>query len=90
MRLPKRGFRNPGRIEYACVNVDLLDARFEAEDEVTLEVLQARGIVKSRGRPLKILGRGALGVPLAVRAQRFTAEAKRKIEDAGGTAEEVR
>jgi large subunit ribosomal protein L15 len=90
MRLPKRGFRNPGRIEYSCVNVDILGARFAAEDEVSLERLQSMGIVKARDLPLKILGRGALEIPLTVRAQRFTAEAKRKIEDAGGTAEVVR
>jgi len=89
MRLPKRGFRNPARTDYACVNVDILGARFEPRAEVTLERLHELGLVKGRGKRLKVLGRGELSVPLVVRAHRFTGEAKRKIETAGGTAEVV-
>ncbi|UCF10459.1 MAG: 50S ribosomal protein L15 [Candidatus Bipolaricaulota bacterium] len=89
MRFPKRGFKNPGRVEYACVNVDVLEERFENGSEVDLDRLRALRIVKGRVSRLKVLGRGELTKPLTVRADRFTAEARRKIEEAGGTAEAV-
>ena len=89
MRFPKRGFNNVTRIEYACVNVDTLDQRFEANDEIAPDALRKAGIVTGRGKPVKILGRGELTKPLTVRAHRFTAEAKRRIEAAGGKAEVI-
>ncbi len=89
MRFPKRGFRNYTRIEYAYVNVDTLGERFEANAEIGPEALREAGILKGRIDRVKILGRGELAVPLTVRAHRFTAEAKRKIEAAGGKAEVV-
>ncbi len=89
MRFPKRGFRNYTRIEYAYVNVDTLGERFEPNAEIGPEALREAGIVKGRIDRVKILGRGELAVPLTVRAHRFTAEAKRKIEAAGGKAEVV-
>lgn len=89
MRFPKRGFRNYTRIEYACMNVDTLAERFEANEEVTLEALVEKRLIKGRPTRLKILGRGELDKPLTVRAHRFTAEAQRKIERAGGKAEVV-
>ena len=89
MRFPKRGFRNFTRIEYACVNVDTLDERFEANAEIDLGALLEARIVKGRIERLKILGRGELTKPLVVRANHFTAEAKRKIEAAGGKTEVI-
>ena len=89
MRFPKRGFRNFTRTEYGCVNVDTLDERFDANAEIGLDSLLETGILKGRIEHLKILGRGELTKPLVVRAHRFTAEAKRKIEAAGGKAEVV-
>jgi large subunit ribosomal protein L15 len=89
MRFPKRGFRNYTRIEYACVNVDTLGERFDANAEIGPEALREAGILKGRIEHVKILGRGELTVPLTVRAHRFTAEARRKIEAAGGKAEVV-
>jgi len=89
MRFPKRGFKNFNRVEYACVNVDTLDARFAERDEVTPEVLREMKLVKGRNERIKILGRGELTKPLVVRAHRFATSAKRKIEDAGGTAEVI-
>ena len=86
MRFPKRGFRNFTRIEYACVNIDTLDERFDSEAEISPETLLEAGILKGRIERVKILGRGELTKPLAVRAHRFSAEAKRKIEAAGGKA----
>jgi large subunit ribosomal protein L15 len=89
MRFPKRGFKNYTRTEYACVNVDTLDARFEADAEITPGLLREMRIIKRRHDPVKILGRGELTKPLIVRAHRFAAEAKRKIEAAGGRAEVI-
>lgn len=89
MRFPKRGFHNAPRVEYVCVNLDTLENRFLPQAEVTLECLREMCIIKGRKDKLKILGRGALTKPLTVRAHRFTREARRKIEQAGGLAEAV-
>jgi large subunit ribosomal protein L15 len=84
----KRGFTNNFRVEYEWVNVGKL-AQLPAESVVTQESLIAAGIIKHGEKPLKILGEGDLGAALTVRAHRFTAAARQKIEAAGGTAEEV-
>jgi len=89
MRFPKRGFHNPTRVEYACINLDTLESRFEPQAEVTLDELRALKVVKGRVSRLKILGRGELTKPLIVRADRYTREARQKIEQAGGKAEVV-
>jgi len=89
MRFPKRGFTNYTRIEYACINVDTLDARFQGGEEVTLDALREMGAVKGRRDRLKVLGRGELKKALIVRAHRFSTEAKQKIEAAGGRAEVI-
>jgi len=88
-RLPeKRGFTNIFRIEYAIVKVDRLN-RFEAESEVTPQRLVEERLVKSLKKPIKILGEGELEKPLIVKANKFTESARRKIEAAGGKAEEI-
>ncbi len=88
-RLPrKRGFVNIFRTEYSIVNLDSLNA-FEAGSEVTPEVLVAAGVVKSLRQPIKVLAEGGIDRPLTVKANRFSAAAKAKIEAAGGKAEEV-
>lgn len=89
MRFPKRGFRNFTRTEYACVNVDTLDERFDANAEIDPDALLEAGVLKGRIERVKILGRGELAKPLVIRAHGFTAEAKRKIEAAGGKAEVI-
>ncbi len=89
MRFPKRGFRNAARVEYAIINVDTLEDRFDAQAEVTLERLREMRLVKGRVARLKVLGRGEITKPLTVRAHRFTKEARQKIEQAGGTTEEM-
>jgi large subunit ribosomal protein L15 len=87
-RLPrKRGFTNIFRIEYSVVNVGELNA-FESGAEVTLEMMLAAGLVKSAVRPVKVLGDGDIDRPLTIKAQKFSASAKAKIEKAGGKAEE--
>ena len=88
-RLPrKRGFTNIFRTEYSTVNLDKLKF-FESGSEVTPEKLVAAGIVKSLRHPIKILADGNIDYPLLVKANRFSAAAKAKIEAAGGKAEEV-
>ena len=82
-RVPKRGFQNIFRKEFAAVNVGRLD---ELEgDSFNPEVLQKNGVVKKLGDGLKILGNGELTRPLTGAAHRFSASAKEKIEKAGGT-----
>jgi len=88
-RLPrKRGFVNIFRIEYSTVNLNKLKI-FEAGSEVTPERLAAAGMVKSLRHPVKILGDGDIDYPLSVKANKFSAAAKAKIEAAGGTVEEI-
>jgi len=89
MRFPKRGFTNPSRIEYSCVNVDMLEARFGEREEVTPELLREKKLIRDRKGRVKILGRGELTKPLTVHAHRFAESAKRKIEAAGGRAEVI-
>jgi large subunit ribosomal protein L15 len=88
-RLPrKRGFTNPFPKEYSLVNLAKLGS-FEPGSEVTPEKLVAAGVVKSLRRPIKILATGEIKHPLVVKANKFSAAAKTKIEAAGGRAEEV-
>jgi len=89
MRFPKRGFKNFTRVEYVCVNVDTLDEQFEAQAEVTPEMLREARLVRGRDVRIKILGRGEISKPLTVRAHGFAASARKKIEDAGGKAEVI-
>lgn len=85
-RLPKRGFRNPHRREYATVNLDTLSEKYEEGAEVTPEDLLQRGIVHELKAGVKVLARGELAAPLTVRAHRFSQGAREKIEAAGGQA----
>ncbi len=88
-RLPrKRGFVNIFRTEYNIVNLDKLNL-FESGSEVTPEKLLAAGLVKSLRKPIKILANGEVSQPFVVKANKFSAAAKAKIEAAGGKAEEV-
>jgi len=88
-RLPrKRGFTNIFRIEYSTVNLGKLNI-FESGTEVTPEKLAAAGLIKSLHYPVKVLAEGEIGHALVIKANRFSASAKAKIEAAGGKAEEV-
>lgn len=88
-RLPrKRGFTNIFRVEYEVVNTSSLNV-FEAGSEVTADKLVEAGIIKNTKKPLKILSRGDLNQPLTVKADKFSAAAKAKIEACGGMAVEV-
>jgi large subunit ribosomal protein L15 len=86
-RVPKRGFHNPFRVEYAVVNLDTLAERFEPGTVVTPDLLRERGLVRESGAPVKILARGELDKALTVRAHKFSGKAAEKIAAAGGAAE---
>ena len=88
-RLPKkRGFVNISKTGYSVININELNI-FEPGSEVTPERLVAAGVVKSLRYPIKILAEGDISQPLLVRANKFSAAAKAKIEAAGGKAEEI-
>ncbi len=87
-RIPKRGFKNFNRIEFQVVNVGKLAEIYSENEEVTVESLFERGIVK-RDLPVKILGKGDIKIPLTVKAHAFSKTAKEKIEASGGKTEEV-
>jgi large subunit ribosomal protein L15 len=86
-RVPKRGFRNPFRVEYRVVNLDAIAARFDAGTEVTPEVLRDAGLVKGGRGPIKVLARGDIEKALTIRAHKFSSRAAEKIAVAGGVAE---
>ncbi|MBP3271696.1 MAG: 50S ribosomal protein L15 [Ruminococcus sp.] len=85
-RIPKRGFNNIFRTEYATVNVADLN-KFVDGTVVDTELLKASGLIKKELDGVKILGNGELTKNLTVKAAKFTAAAKEKIEKAGGKAE---
>jgi large subunit ribosomal protein L15 len=82
------GFSDPWRVEFTPVNVGRLSG-FRKGSEVTPEALVDAGIIKSADDLVVILGRGELAKSLKVKAHRFSASAKEKIEAAGGTVEEL-
>ena len=85
-RLPKRGFTNINRKEFAVVNLDKLNS-FAEGTEVTPELLLETGVISKLKSGVKILGDGKLEKKLTVKANKFSASAKQAIEAAGGTAE---
>src|SRR5207244_7552911 len=87
-RVPKRGFHNPFRVEYAVVNLDTLGLKFDAGAVVTPELLREHGLVGGR-RPIKVLARGDMVKALTVRAHRFSLKAAEKLQAAGGTTEQI-
>jgi large subunit ribosomal protein L15 len=86
-RVPKRGFTNPFRVEYAVVNLDTLAEVFDAGSAVTPELLVERGIVRDARAPIKILGRGEIAKQLTIKAHKFSETAVKKIAAAGGATE---
>lgn len=84
-RIPKRGFINSYADDVVAVNVGDLVQIFAAGEEVTPDILEARGIVKKRFDQIKILGDGEVDRPLKVSAHAFSAQAEQKIVAAGGT-----
>ncbi|MGI9013876.1 MAG: 50S ribosomal protein L15 [Phycisphaerales bacterium] len=89
-RIPKRGFSNFNfRNDYAIVNLKSLDNAFENGATVDIETLAKLGIVRDTKLPLKVLGEGELTKKLTVTAAAFSASARRKLEEAGGTCNEL-
>ncbi len=87
-RLPKRGFKNPFRREYAIVNLDDL-APLADQGTLTPELLREKGVVKDLKDGLKVLGMGELKSKIVVQAHKFSKNALEKIQAAGGKAEVI-
>jgi large subunit ribosomal protein L15 len=85
-RVPKRGFHNPFRVDYAVVNLDTLAERFEAGTEVTPDLLREHGLVRRGKQRVKILARGDLAKALTVHAHKFSGKAAEKLAAGGGQA----
>jgi len=86
--LPKRGFKNPFRVEAHPVNIGRLADLFDA-GEIDVEAMKLVGLVPQRVKVVKVLGTGDVGKKLLVRAHRFSKSAIDKIEKAGGRAERI-
>jgi len=83
-RLPKRGFKNPFRVEYTPVNLSQIAGHFSGSSEVTLEQLYSSGLC-AKDKPVKILGAGEIGFSVKITAHKFSKTAAEKIARAGGT-----
>lgn len=86
-RTPKRGFKNPFRVEFAVINVGALAEHFKAGATVGIDELRGSGLVKATLDGVKVLGHGDLKHALTVKAHSFSATAREKIEKAGGKVE---
>jgi len=85
-RVPKRGFTNNFRVDYAIVNLDVIE-KLRTEGTITPELLYSKGVIKNMKSGLKVLGNGNVQGPVTVKAMIFSASAAAKIEAAGGKAE---
>ncbi|MDQ3089034.1 MAG: 50S ribosomal protein L15 [Acidobacteriota bacterium] len=88
-RLPKRGFTNIFKKKWVEISLAKLEENFGANDEITPEILHERGLIKKAKHDLVILGNGDISKALKISAHRFTKSAKEKIENAGGTINEI-
>jgi large subunit ribosomal protein L15 len=89
-RLPKRGFTNIFKKQWLEVSLAKLEESFNAGDEITPEVLHAKGLIKKAKHDLVILGTGDISKALKISAHRFTKTAREKIEKVGGTITEIK
>lgn len=87
-RLPKRGFRNIFRKEYAIVNLaDIVNCKkIDTAQPINAAVLANSGLIRNEKLPVKVLGDGTLEAALTIEAHKFSASAEKKIQEAGGTA----
>ncbi len=85
-RLPKRGFTNIFKKQWTEVSLSTLERSFEPNEDVTPEVMHARGVIAKGKRDVVVLGTGDVTKSLRISAHRFTKSAREKIEGAGGTA----
>ena len=88
-RLPKRGFTNIFKKRWLEVSIAALEQHFQANEEVTPELLHERGIIKKAKHDVVVLGKGDLSKALRISAHRFTKSAREKIEKAGGAVVEI-
>jgi large subunit ribosomal protein L15 len=88
-RLPKRGFTNIFKKRWLEISLASLDQNFEADAEITPEVLHDRGLIKKAKYDVVVLGNGEVSKPLRVSAHRFTKSAQEKIEKAGGAVNKI-
>jgi len=87
--LPKRGFKNVNRVQYAVVNVGDLEAKFEAGAVINAAALKEAGLLTKEYDGLKILGGGELKKAFTVQANKFSQSAEKAIQAAGGKAEVI-
>lgn len=87
-RLPKRGFKNPFRVEYNPVNLEALN-RFESGTNVTPDLLDKAGLLRKPGNPVKLLGRGTLTKKLTITVHKCSQTAVEAVEKAGGKVERI-
>jgi large subunit ribosomal protein L15 len=88
-KLPyRRGFKNPFRVEFREVNVQDL-GEFPAGSTVGPDEFETMGVLRGKSGPVKVLGSGELSISLTVRAHKFSAGARQKIEAAGGSVEPI-
>jgi large subunit ribosomal protein L15 len=85
-RLPKRGFTNIFKKQWTEVSLETLERSFEANEEVSPDVMHERGVIAKGKRDVVVLGTGEITKALRISAHRFTKSARAKIEQAGGTA----
>jgi large subunit ribosomal protein L15 len=88
-RLPKRGFNNLFRTEYAVVNLDQLESSFDQGTTITPDTLREAGLVHGKRLPIKVLARGEVTKALTVQAHKFSGKAAEKLAAAGGKAEAI-
>ena len=88
-RLPKRGFTNIFKKRWVEISLAALDQHFNADEEITPEVLHTRGLIKKAKHDVVVLGNGEVSKALRVSAHRFTKSAREKIEKAGGAVVEL-
>jgi large subunit ribosomal protein L15 len=89
-RLPKRGFKNIFKVEYAVVNVGALSKAFSPNEVVDENSLREKGLIKGKGKPIKLLGNGEINIPLTIRVHAVSRSAKEKVEKAGGRVELIK
>ena len=90
-RIPKFGFKNPFRVEYNVINLDVLQSLLESDPtaEIDHDYLAKHGIISRENKLVKVLGRGELTAKVNVKLNKFSQSAKTAIEALGGTATEV-
>ncbi|MCT6846999.1 MAG: 50S ribosomal protein L15 [Lactobacillus helsingborgensis] len=86
--MPKRGFKNVNRKEYAIINLNDLN-KFENNSDVTVASLKEKGLVKKELSGVKLLAKGELKVKLNVKINKVSAAAKKAVEAAGGSVEVI-